>query len=130
MIEQDLTNNTQFINGLKINQSLKKKEKETTRIKLNYSSNDIKETTIDDFKILSVIGRGSFGKVYFVEYIHTGENYAMKCIKKEYLLERDIVENTLLEKKILQSLDHLFLDSISFCFQSEDKIYLVMPFMM
>jgi len=131
MVDKDLTNITQFVYGFRVfdnTHHLKKKEKELKRLKLNF--NEVKETTIDDFKIISVIGRGSFGKVYFVEYVHTGENFAMKVLKKEFLLEKDLVDNILLEKKILQSLDHSFLDSISFCFQSEDKIYLVMPFMM
>jgi serine/threonine protein kinase len=34
-----------------------------------------------------VIGRGSYGKVYLVTHIATGQIYAMKSIKKELVLD-------------------------------------------
>jgi len=42
-----------------------------------------------DFKILKVIGRGSYGKVYLVEHEMTGQIFAMKCIKKEVIIKAD-----------------------------------------
>ena len=36
----------------------------------------------DDFKIIKVIGRGSFGKVFMVKKRDTGLVYAMKVLKK------------------------------------------------
>jgi serine/threonine protein kinase len=41
----------------------------------------------DDFKIVKVIGRGAFGKVYLVSHLPTGKVYAMKSIKKEIVLK-------------------------------------------
>lgn len=90
---------------------------------------DIKEVHLEDFLILKVLGRGSFGKVCLVEHIPTKEIYAMKSLKKDVLLDQDQIENTLLEKKILQSLDHPFLVGLVFCFQTEDRLYFVMPFL-
>ncbi len=75
------------------------------------------------------MGRGSFGKVCLVEYTATKEIYAMKSLKKDILIDQDQIENTLLEKKILQSLDHPFLVGLIFCFQTDDRIYFVMPFL-
>ena len=43
----------------------------------------------EDFRILKVIGRGSFGKVFLVEKKETGEIFAMKVLKKENILERN-----------------------------------------
>ena len=37
----------------------------------------------NDFLILKVIGRGSFGKVYLVRKKDTGIPYAMKILKKD-----------------------------------------------
>jgi serum/glucocorticoid-regulated kinase 2 len=37
----------------------------------------------DDFKIIKVIGRGTFGKVFMVKKKDTGEVLAMKVLKKE-----------------------------------------------
>ena len=77
---------------------------------------------------MKVLGRGSFGKVCLVQYKQTGEYYAMKSLKKDVLLDQDQVESTILEKKILQSLDHPFLVGMVFCFQTEERIYFIMPF--
>jgi len=90
---------------------------------------EIKEVTLEDFKVIKVLGRGAFGKVCLVEYLSTKELFAMKALKKFVLLDQDQIENTLLEKKILESLDHPFLCALEFCFQTEDRIFFVMPFM-
>ena len=95
-----------------------------------YSSHkQVKEVKLDDFKVLKVIGRGSFGKVCLVEYIPTHEIYAMKSLKKDILIEQEQIENTLLEKEILQTIDHPLLCGLVFCFQTEERIYFVMPFL-
>ena len=88
----------------------------------------IKIVGLDDFQIMKVLGRGSFGKVCLVQYKETKEYYAMKSLKKDVLLDQDQVESTILEKKILQTLDHPFLVGMVFCFQTEERIYFIMPF--
>jgi len=88
----------------------------------------IKSVSLEDFQTMKVLGRGSFGKVCLVQYLPTKEYYAMKSLKKDVLLDQDQVESTILEKKILQSLDHPFLVGMVFCFQTEERIYFVMPF--
>ncbi len=90
---------------------------------------NIKEVGIQDFKILKVLGRGSFGKVCLVQHLASHEIYAMKSLKKDILIDQDQIENTLLEKKILEKLDHKFLVNLIWCFQTIDRIYFVMPFM-
>ena len=87
-----------------------------------------KDVKFEDFNIISVVGRGSFGKVCLVEYKNTGELYAMKSIKKDVLIDHEQIENTILEKKILQTVNHPFLCSLVFCFQTEDRIYFIMNF--
>ena len=54
-----------------------------------------------DFVIKSVIGRGSFGKVFLVQKKDTKKVYAMKSLRKDVILENDQVESTKLEKDIL-----------------------------
>ena len=88
----------------------------------------IKNVCYEDFQILKVLGRGSFGKVCLVEYKETKEYYAMKSLKKDVLLDQDQVESTLVEKKILEKLDYPFLVGMVFCFQTEERIYFIMPF--
>jgi serum/glucocorticoid-regulated kinase 2 len=93
------------------------------------SHKNVKEVKLDDFRVLKVIGRGSFGKVCLVEYLPTREVYAMKSLKKDLLIEQEQIENTLLEKEILQTIDHPLLCGLVFCFQTEERIYFVMPFL-
>lgn len=89
---------------------------------------EFKEVKLTDFKPIKVLGRGSFGKVTMVEFVKTKELYAMKSLKKDVLLDQDQVENTLLEKKILTELEHPFLVGLVFCFQTEERIYFILPF--
>ncbi len=56
-----------------------------------YFSNKI---GIEDFTIVRVIGRGSFGKVYLVTKISDGKVYAMKTLKKDMILRKNQTENT------------------------------------
>jgi len=41
-----------------------------------------KKISINDFQLISVIGRGSFGKVYLVRKKDSGLPFAMKILKK------------------------------------------------
>ena len=46
---------------------------------------------VNDFKILKVIGRGSFGKVFLVRKADQTNNYfAMKVYKKEIIVTRNL----------------------------------------
>ena len=93
------------------------------------SHKNVKDVKLEDFKVLKVIGRGSFGKVNLVEYLPTHETYAMKSLKKDLLIEQEQIENTLLEKEILQTIDYPLLCGLVFCFQTEERIYFIMPFL-
>jgi hypothetical protein len=49
---------------------------------------------LDDFDLMSVIGKGSFGKVFSVRKKDTGKVYAMKVLKKEEILRKKQVAHT------------------------------------
>lgn len=53
-----------------------------------------KKISKDDFYILKVIGRGSFGKVYLVRKKDTGIPYAMKILKKDQLIKKNLLVKT------------------------------------
>jgi serum/glucocorticoid-regulated kinase 2 len=53
----------------------------------------------------------------------------MKSLKKDILIEQEQIENTLLEKEILQTIDHPLLCGLVFCFQTSERIYFIMPFL-
>jgi serine/threonine protein kinase len=53
--------------------------------------------------MLSVIGKGSYGKVLLVKKADCGELYALKVLKKSEILRRNQVEHTMTERRILVS---------------------------
>ena len=129
MDDKFLINTANYINSHKQEITGKNSKDHQNRSNTLFSKHHtIKTVSLEDFQIMKVLGRGSFGKVCLVQYKPTKEYYAMKSLKKDVLLDQDQVESTILEKKILQSLDHPFLVGMIFCFQTEERIYFVMPF--
>jgi serine/threonine protein kinase len=49
----------------------------------------LKDPSIDDFKKLMVLGRGTFGKVFLVELKTDKSLYAIKSIRKDILIKMD-----------------------------------------
>ena len=117
-------NSLNLVNNIK--NSNQKGKKESGMIFCKHK--DLKKVTLNDFKLLKVLGRGTFGKVVLVQYKLTKKYYAMKIMKKDVILESGQVTNTLLEKNILQNLNYQFLVGMDFCFQTQERIYFVMNF--
>ena len=46
----------------------------------------VREITLDDFVIEAQIGKGHFGRVYLTTLPSTGQQYAMKSIRKDKIL--------------------------------------------
>eukprot|EP00834_Sanchytrium_tribonematis_P002349 NODE_71_length_24927_cov_1.205937.p7 type:complete len:373 gc:universal NODE_71_length_24927_cov_1.205937:1828-710(-) len=87
-----------------------------------------KAITMEDFELMKVIGKGSFGKVMQVRKKDTGRVYAMKIIKKSHIVETDEVEHTLAERQVLAKINHPFIVSLKFSFQTPEKLYFCLDF--
>ncbi|GMM30741.1 serine/threonine protein kinase [Martiniozyma asiatica (nom. inval.)] len=87
-----------------------------------------KQLTIDDFELLQVIGKGSFGKVMQVKKKDTGKIYALKSIRKAHIVNKMEVTHTLAEKFVLSRVNSPFIVPLKFAFQSTDKLYFVLSF--
>lgn len=87
--------------------------------------------TINDFDLLKVLGKGSFGKVMLVKKKDdsTGTLYAMKTLRKAALVKRNQLAHTSTERTILQNIHCPFLVHLVFAFQTPDKLYMVLDFM-
>jgi serum/glucocorticoid-regulated kinase 2 len=102
-----------------------KDEGKTTALDDDMSGEEVR---LDDFELLKVLGRGSFGKVMQVKKKSDGRVYAMKILKKRAIIARNQVEHTNAERKILQALQHPFLMTLRYAFQSKEKLYFVLDF--
>ncbi|XP_058459781.1 serine/threonine-protein kinase N isoform X2 [Malaya genurostris] len=86
---------------------------------------------IESFQLLSVLGRGHFGKVILAQYKNTGEYFAIKALKKGDIIARDEVESLLSEKRIFEvanTMRHPFLVNLFACFQTEQHVCFVMEY--
>jgi len=86
------------------------------------------KVTADDFQLLKVIGKGSFGKVMQVKKKDTGKIYAMKVLQKEAIINRNQVIHTRSEKSILQQVQHPFIVGLHYAFQTKDKLYMILDY--
>lgn len=87
--------------------------------------------SMDNFRLLSVLGRGHFGKVILSQYRNTGEYFAIKALKKGDIIARDEVESLLSEKRIFEvanTMRHPFLVNLFACFQTEAHVCFVMEY--
>ena len=86
------------------------------------------EVNYNDFEIIKIIGRGSVGKVALVKYNNDQKYYAMKSMRKDQLISEGIADNVLVERNILIEGQCEFILTLSFFFQSQERIYFVTPF--
>lgn len=86
---------------------------------------------LDDFKFISVLGKGNFGKVMLAEYTSNQQLCAIKVLKKNYIVENDEVESTKSEKRVFLVANknrHPFMVNLYQSFQTENRIYFVMEY--
>lgn len=85
--------------------------------------------SITDFDILKPISRGAFGKVYLAKKKTTKDYYAIKVLRKDDMIRKNMVSYVLAERKALSLSNNLFVVRLFYAFQSEDQLYLVMEYL-
>ncbi|RKP19617.1 kinase-like protein [Rozella allomycis CSF55] len=103
---------------------------EGTYYKKRTTSSSIK-VKLQDFVFLAVLGKGNFGKVMLAEEKESQNLYAIKVLKKAFIIEHDEVESLRAEKKMFEIANkehHPFLVNLHSCFHSETRVYFVMEY--
>jgi len=93
-----------------------------------HSKKPISPPSLDSFKMIKVIGKGSFGKVFLVREHRTGEMFALKVLRKDNIIKRNQVEHTRTERSVLGYVKHPFIVGLNMAFQSNDKLYFVLDY--
>lgn len=83
---------------------------------------------MNDFELLKVIGKGSFGKVMQVVKKDTKQIYALKTIRKQHIVASMEVDHTMAERTVLARVLNPFIVPLKFSFQLPEKLYLVLSF--
>jgi serine/threonine protein kinase len=84
--------------------------------------------SIDDFKMLKPISKGGYGTVFLASKRATGDLYAIKMMKKEDLVHKNVVEQVLAERDIMASSNNPFVVKLFYALETETHLYLVMEF--
>ncbi|KAJ3327790.1 Serine/threonine kinase [Blyttiomyces sp. JEL0837] len=99
--------------------------------RMNIPQSVHKNITLDDFDFLAVLGRGAFGKVMLAQEKATKQYFAIKALKKEFIIQNDDVKSAKLEKRIFQAASaahHPFMVNLHSCFQTDSRVYFVMEY--
>lgn len=84
--------------------------------------------SMDDFNIISVIGRGYYGKVMLCRFKSTGQLYAIKTVHKSRLVSSNKIYTIIRERNCLVKARHPFIVSLFYAFQTSSKFYLVLEY--
>ncbi|KAF1331478.1 Agc protein kinase, partial [Globisporangium splendens] len=86
------------------------------------------KTSLDDFELLKVIGKGSYGKVTLVRKKDSKKLFAMKSLNKSNVKRRNQVEHTRTERRVLGRAKHPFIVHLHYAFQTSQKLYFVLDY--
>ncbi|XP_052201370.1 uncharacterized protein LOC127807511 [Diospyros lotus] len=101
---------------------LERKETEYMRLQRHKMS-------VDDFELLTIIGRGAFGEVRLCREKSSGVVYAMKKLKKSEMLRRGQVEHVKAERNLLAEVDSDCIVKLYCSFQDDEFLYLIMEYL-
>ena len=95
--------------------------------KKTFSSKDV----INEFEFVKPISRGAFGRVDLVKRKNTTdlEIYAMKTLKKRAMIDKNLVEQVMAERNIVEMAENPYVVTVYQAFQTDTNLYLLMEFL-
>ncbi|KAG8045925.1 hypothetical protein GUJ93_ZPchr0008g12349 [Zizania palustris] len=101
---------------------LERKETEYMRLKRH-------KICVDDFELLTIIGRGAFGEVRLCREKTSSNIYAMKKLKKSDMVVRGQVEHVRAERNLLAEVASHCIVKLYYSFQDAEYLYLIMEYL-
>ncbi|EJS43528.1 sch9p [Saccharomyces arboricola H-6] len=101
-------------------------------IKWTYKQTKKRHYGPQDFEVLRLLGKGTFGQVYQVKKKDTQRIYAMKVLSKKVIVKKNEIAHTIGERNILvttASKSSPFIVGLKFSFQTPTDLYLVTDYM-
>ena len=101
-------------------------------LRISFQKTEKKHYGPEDFEILKLIGKGTFGQVFQVRKKDTRRVYAMKVLSKKVIIQKKEIAHTLGERNILvrtAKTDSPFIVGLKFSFQTASDLYLVTDYM-
>ena len=112
------------------NNTIPSKQATNAEASVNTVASSTKQIGLDQFNLIKVIGRGSYAKVFLVEYKKTRKCYAMKVIKKSIVDDDEDIDWVQTEKHVFeQATNHPFLVGLHSCFQTESRLFFVIEYL-
>eukprot|EP00042_Codosiga_hollandica_P050089 m.591437 g.591437 ORF g.591437 m.591437 type:complete len:1419 (+) comp58016_c0_seq1:169-4425(+) len=81
-----------------------------------------------DFKFEKQLSAGAYGAVYLAKHMRTSEYVAIKVLKKRDLRTKNMIDQVMNERDILQFAQNPFLVTLYCSFASKESLYMVMEF--
>ncbi|KAL8119992.1 uncharacterized protein LOC141724569 [Apium graveolens] len=103
--------------------------KELERTETEYIRLKRQKFCVDDFDLLTIIGRGAFGEVRLCREKKSGNIYAMKKLRKSEMLSRGQVEHVRSERNLLAEVASHFIVKLYYSFQDAEHLYLIMEYL-
>ena len=139
----------QFMRDLEMMAKMQKEDGNTQDIPANDRRNLSKSTTLipdkttrllDDsekgigynsFHLLEILGQGTFGKVFKVkrkDHPELEDEFAMKILKKAFLVKNNHLRYAITECNILKQAAHPYVIKLHYSFQTPDNLYMILDY--
>ncbi|THH19992.1 hypothetical protein EW146_g1285 [Bondarzewia mesenterica] len=117
-----------------INTSCEQKRKLQKRFKSTDLKRELKKlqrkVQVSNFKMMRVLGKGCAGKVLLVRYKSSSDLYALKAIRKQYVLAHQMLQHTLMEQVVLKRMAAEDMDpfvvKLWWSFHNKENLFVVM----
>lgn len=103
-------------------------DKENSLLEQSLGAETNVKKKLEDFEMLKVLGKGTFGKVFLAREKTTGEIFAIKVLRKDVVIQKEEIAHTMTEGRVLRMSRHPFLTRLHYSFQTEDRLCFVMDY--